>query len=126
MFDNEEDFLLYAAKHYYNPRGNNQEDFLEDLNRITYIKRLISRYSESNKISHRLLMNHIIIFGNAFTIPAALKMFESKLNEKCWGIIKPFLIELRYIRSTDYPEITSDPLIVELLENNREHNQKIR
>jgi hypothetical protein len=125
MFDDEE-FLFFAAKHYYNPKGNNQEDFYEDLNRLTYIKRLISRYYETNKISHRLLMNHIIIFGNAFTIPGALHMFEQKLPSKCWPIVKPFLIELKYITPKQYEDVIADPYIVELLENNREPNQKIR
>jgi len=118
MFD-DEDFLFYAATHYYNPRGNNEEDFYEDLNRITYIKRLVSRYYETGKISHRLLMNHLIVFTNAFTIPASLHMFEKKLNDKCWRVIKPFLIELRYIYPRDYPEVVADPKITELLESSR-------
>ena len=114
MFD-DEDLLFFAAKHYYNPRGNNVEEFYDDLSRITYIKRLISRYEDTKKMPHRLLMNHIIVFCNAFTIKASLKIFEEQLNERSWEIIKPFLIELKYISKVDYPKIQSDSEMLLLL-----------
>ena len=46
LFDelNEENFLLYAARSYYNPTCIDAEEFYEDVNRFKYLKRLIKRY----------------------------------------------------------------------------------
>lgn len=105
---NDDNFEWFALRHYHNPRGSEIEDFYEDLKRIKYIKRLVNRYLEKNKLQTRLLLNHIIIFFNAFTIPAALRILEFKLDEKSWVVIKPFLLHLNYIRETDYTSIPSD------------------
>jgi len=117
MFDvlNDENYLLFAAAHYYNPRCSEVEDFYEDLYRIKYIKRLINRYIESGKISERLLLNHIIIFSNSFTIPATLRIFEFKIDSDMWPILKPFLLYLKHIGPDDYSEIQSDPFVQKVL-----------
>lgn len=105
---NDDTFEAFALRHYYNPRGSEIEDFYEDLKRIKYIKRLVNRYIETNNLSTRLLLNHIIIFCNAFTVPAALRILEFKMDDQSWVVIKPFLIHLNYIKETDYNHIPSD------------------
>ena len=40
----EKNLLLYAAKHYSNPKFSDIDDFHEDLKRFKYIKRLLNRY----------------------------------------------------------------------------------
>ena len=47
----EQNMLLYAAKHYYNPRFSDIEEFNEDLKRFKYIKRLVNRYIENGVLS---------------------------------------------------------------------------
>lgn len=111
----DETYLLFAAGHYYNPRCSEVEDFYEDLHRIKYIKRLINRYLEAGKLSERLLLNHIIVFGNSFSIPATLKIFEFKIESEMWPVLKPFLVFLNFINESDYPEINSDPKVQDLL-----------
>jgi hypothetical protein len=111
----EENFLLFAAKSYYNPRCSDIDDFYEDLYRIKYIKRLVNRYHESEKISERLVMNHIIVFCNSFSISAAIRIFEYRFNKKDWEVIKPFLVFLKYSKPTDFPDIQSDERITALL-----------
>jgi len=111
----EENLLLYAAKHYSNPRCIDAEEFYEDLNRIKYIKRLLNKYEESGKISERLILNHLIVFFNVFGIDPALKMLEFKLDEKYWPVIKPFLIFLKYIRNDQYTDIKMDQNVVDVL-----------
>lgn len=113
---NDDNFLFFAAKSYYNPRCNNVDDFYEDLNRIRYIKRSIARYKEVGKISERLLLNHVIVFANSFSIPATLKMFEYKFDESSWEVLKPILIRLNYIKDDQYPNIESDKYITRILE----------
>lgn len=111
----EENLFLYAAKHYYNPRFIDAEEFNEDLKRFTYIKRLLNRYQETAKLSERLILNHLIVVFNVFGIDAALKILELKLDDNQWKYIKPFLIFLRFIRNDEYTNIEMDSYIVEQL-----------
>ena len=111
----EQNLLLYAAKHYYNPRFSDIEEFNEDLKRFKYIKRLVNRYLETGKLSERLILNHIIILFNVFDIEPALNMLEIKLDEKQWSVIKPFLIFLNYIKNDQLIGIDMDKKVVEAL-----------
>ena len=111
----EENLFIYAAKHYYNPKYINAEEFNEDLNRFKYIKRLLNRYEETGKISERLVLNHLIVVSNVFGIEPTLNILELKLNKKHWSIIKPFLIFLNYIRNDQYTNIPMDKHVIEVL-----------
>lgn len=111
----EENYLIVAAKHYSNPQCSSTEEFYEDLNRIKYIKRLINRYHETGDLSDRLLMNHIIVFCNVFTINIGIKIMALKLEYKYWPVIKPFLVKLKYILPDDLTGIQMDPNVVEVL-----------
>ena len=111
----EKNLLLYAAKHYSNPTFSDIEDFHEDLKRFKYIKRLLNRYLETDDLSERLILNHLIVIFNMFGIEAALNILELKLEEKHWPVIKPFLIFLNYIKNDQYTGITMDPTVVEAL-----------
>ena len=111
----EKNLLLYAAKHYSNPTFSDIEDFHEDLKRFKYIKRLLNRYLETDDLSERLILNHLIVIFNMFGIEAALNILDLKLEEKHWPVIKPFLIFLKYIKNDQYTGITMDPSVVEAL-----------
>ena len=111
----EKNLLLYAAKHYSNPTFSDIEDFHEDLKRFKYIKRLLNRYLETDDLSERLILNHLIVIFNMFGIEAALNILELKLEEKPWPVGKPFLIFLKYIKNDQYTGITMDPTVVETL-----------
>ena len=107
--------FLYAAKHYYNPRFSDMEEFFEDLKRFKYIKRLVNRYLETDKFPDRLLLNHIIIIFNVFGIEATLNILELKLENRHWPVIKPILLYLNYIRNDQYIGIVMDPYVVDFL-----------
>ena len=111
----EKNLLLYAAKHYSNPTFSDIEDFHEDLKRFKYVKRLLNRYLETDDLSERLILNHLIVIFNMFGIEAALNILELKLEEKHWPVVKPFLIFLKYIKNDQYTGITMDPTVVETL-----------
>ena len=111
----EENLFLYAAKHYYNPKYIDAEEFYEDLKRFKYIKRLFNRYLETGNLSERLILNHVIVVFNVFGIEAGLNILELKLEEKHWPLIKPFLIFLKYIRNDQYTNIPMDPTIIDAL-----------
>ena len=117
VFDevNEDNFILFAARHYYNPTCIDVEEFYEDINRFKYVKRLLNRYLETGKLSERLILNHLIVIFNSFDIQPALRMLELKLDREHWPIIKPFLIFLRHIRNDQYVEIEMDKTVIEAL-----------
>ena len=117
IFDevNDSNFMLFAARHYYNPRCIDVDEFYEDLNRFKYVKRLLNRYIESGKLPESLILNHLIVIFNAFDIAPTLKMLEHKLDEKHWSVIKPFLVFLRHIKNDDYIDVKMDWTVVEAL-----------
>ena len=111
----EKNLFLYAAKHYKNPKFSDIDDFYEDLKRFKYIKRLLNRYIESDELSERLILNHLIVVFNMFGIEAALEILNLKLEEKHWPVMKPFLVFLKYITNEQYTGITMDPNVIEIL-----------
>lgn len=111
----EQNLLLYAAKHYYNPRFSDIEEFEEDLKRFKYIKRLVNRYLESGVLAERLILNHLIVIFNVFDIEPALNMLEIKLDDKQWTVVKPFLIFLKYITNDQLTGIEMDERVIEAL-----------
>lgn len=120
----EQNFLLYCAHHYDNAQYASTEDFIEDLNRIKYIKKLITRYVDSGELKERLILNHIIILNNCFGPDVLCKILILKLNNYMM-YIKPFLILLNILPEKIYNVnnevvidtnlIDMDPIIVEKL-----------
>lgn len=103
MFDNltESNFSLYAAKAYDKPNAVMSE-FEEDLNRILYLKRLLTKYYSSKVLKDRLIMNHIIVLYNVFGVVAATRMLFYKLDDKDLEVVKPFLIFLNFLPEKVY------------------------
>jgi len=89
----DENFLLYCAKYYDNPQCHSTEEFLEDLNRIKYIKKLITRYVESGELKERLILNNIIILYNVFGAEHLARILYLKMEPQ-YKYIKPFLVML--------------------------------
>ena len=91
------------------------DDFLEDLKRFKYIKRLLNRYRDSGVLSERLILNHLIIIFNVFDIEAGLNILELKLEVEYWQLSRPFLIFLKAIKNGQYTNIDMDKNVVEKL-----------
>ena len=89
----DKNFLLFCATHYDNAQYASTEDFIEDMNRIKYIKKLVTRYVESGELKERLILNHIIVLNNCFGPEALCKILYLKLKPQM-KYIKPFLILL--------------------------------
>ena len=107
--------MLFAAKHYYNPRFSDIEEFNEDLKRFKYVKRLVNRYLEDGQLPERLILNHLIVIFNVFGIEPSDAMLEVKLEERQWPVIKPFLIFLKYVTNDQLIGISMDEKVVEAL-----------
>jgi hypothetical protein len=110
-----DNLILYAAKHYYNPKCIDSEEFFEDLKKFKYIKRLLNRYRDSDVLSERLIINHLIVIFNVFGHEAGLDILELKIEIEYWGVLKPFLIFLKAIKNTEYTNIEMDKVVVERL-----------
>ena len=90
---NEENFLLFAIKHYENPQAVTREDFEKDLNHFKYIKRLLKRYKGSGELKVHLLINHFIILYNIFG-DATTPMLFFKIERDLWSSVKTFIMFL--------------------------------
>ena len=88
-----DNFLIYAAKHYDNPQCHSTEEFIDDLKRIKYIKKLITKYVESGELKDRLILNHLIILNNVFGAIHLPRILFLKMGDQ-FQYIKPFLILL--------------------------------
>ncbi len=88
---NEDNFLLYCSKHYDGGFLATLEDLKDDLSKIKYIKKLITRYRKHGELKERLLLNHIIILNNMFGAQATARILYFRLSED-FDVIKPFLV----------------------------------
>ena len=90
---NDDNFLLFAVKHYENPQAVTKQDFEKDLNHFKYIKRLLKRYKNTGELKIHLLINHFIVLYNIFG-DAATPMLFFKIEEDLWSVMKTFIIFL--------------------------------
>ena len=63
------------------------------------------------------LGNHLIIIFNVFGYYGGLKILETKLDDRHWPVIKPFLLFLNAIKANQYTEIDIDKEVEEKLRN---------
>ena len=97
MFDlHDENFLIYAAKHYDRPHII-QSEFEDDLKRIKYVKRLLRKYRQTGDCKERLILNHIIILSNVFGVDATVNMLFFKTDAEDYPVLKTFLLFLQFM-----------------------------
>jgi hypothetical protein len=108
---NEDNFLLFAIKHYENPQAVTKEDFEKDLNHFKYIKRLLKRYKREGELKTHLLLNHFTILYNIFG-EAATPMLFFKIEREMWSSLKSFIIFLN--RLPEYPKSSIHNIQVDL------------
>ena len=121
----EENFILFCAHHYDNSRYASTEDFVEDLKRIKYIKKLITRYIDSGELKERLILNHIIILNNSFGPDILCKILYLKLKPQM-KYIKPFLIFLNALPDIIYNVGTESIIDTNLIEMDANIVNKLR
>ena len=97
----DEDFDIYAINNYQNPNCVSVLEFLDDLNRIKYVKRLINKYVEKGELRERLILNHIIFLANVFGAEATTTMLRYKVENDDHPVLNSFLTFLKYCDSSD-------------------------
>ena len=96
----DENYIMYAMKHYDNPECSNIQEFHEDMDRIKYLKRLLRKYKTTGILRERLILNHIIIFYNIFGIEAATRLLFSRIEEELHPYLKTFVVYLNSLPET--------------------------
>ena len=104
---NDDNYVIFAIKHYENPFSSTMEGFEEDLKRFKYIKRLLKKYVVSGELKHHLILNHMIICFNVFN-EGAIPLLFYKIDKEYWSLIKTFLQFLN--RIPDFPKTGLDEI----------------
>ena len=100
-----ENITMFAMKHYDNTSCVDEQEFLDDMKRFKYLKRLFRKYDTSKELKMRLIINHIIILANVFGVEAATTLLFFKIEKNHWSILKTFLIFLHYMPENDLVEV---------------------
>ena len=115
---NEDNFNLYAMKNYENNQCLSEKDFNNDLKIFKYLRRLLNRYDNNGDIKERLILNHLIMLTNVFSVQATTRMLFFKIPEKYWSVLKTFLIFLKYMPETVEPvngkKIISSNILIDM------------
>ena len=113
---NEGNFLVYAMHHYDNPQCHSLQEFEEDIKKFLYLKKLLSRYKNSDELRERLILNHIIVLYNIFG-ESATRMLFHKIDKSCWDVLVTFLVYLDRMPAElpEYGIILSDIVLDETI-----------
>ena len=93
----DKNYIMYAMKNYANPQCVDIEDFYEDLNRISYVRRLFVKYKKNNSLRERLILNHLIILYNVFSAQEISNLLFFKIEREYWSALKTFLVYLNFM-----------------------------
>lgn len=103
-----DNIMMFAMKHYDNPSCVDKKEFLDDMKRFKYLKRLFRKYDTSKALKIRLILNHIIVLANVFGVDASSTLLFFKIDKKHWSILKTFLVYLSYMPENDMKNIATD------------------
>jgi len=87
----EDNFVMYALKHYDNPSCKGIREFEDDLKRFRYLIRLFRKYEAGKGLKERLILNHLVVVFNLFGVEAATRMLFFKIEKQYWSQLKSFL-----------------------------------
>ena len=103
-----ENINMFAMKHYDNPSCVDEAEFLDDLKRFRYLKRLFRKYDTSGELKLRLIINHIIILSNVFGVDAATTLLFFKIEPNHWSLIKTILVFLHFMPEKEFIEVVNN------------------
>lgn len=123
----EDNFMEFCQRYYFNPECSGKNEFIDDLKRIKYIKRLlqkIHKYKTLKSIRERLIINHLIILKNVFGDENCCRILFFRLEPKLHSYLKSFTEYLKFniheIPEVKYLKLNTDPRVdrkLSLLEN---------
>lgn len=114
----EENFNEFCQTFYFNAECNGKEEYIDDIKRIKYIKRLlqkIHKHKTLKSIRERLIINHLIILKNVFGDEKAARILFFKLEPKLHSYLKSFLIflsfQIKNVPEIEYNKLNTDPRV---------------
>ena len=84
-------FLVYAMHHYDNPQCHSMEEFLDDMKRIKYVKRLFHKYHTKDILKERLIINHLVVLFNVLGNESCSRILFLKIDKSQHYILASFL-----------------------------------
>ena len=112
---NNQNMTFYMAVNYNDFHSEGTEDFVEDLKRIKYIKRLLSSHADGKALKIRLMLNHCIVLVNQFGSFATARILFYKLDAKFHDIIATVLYQMNALHEDMESMITLDQNIIKLI-----------
>tara|TARA_Y100000780_G_scaffold210779_1_gene209273 strand:- start:35 stop:403 length:369 start_codon:yes stop_codon:yes gene_type:complete len=110
-----DNIMMFAMKYYDNPSCVDRKEFLDDMKRFKYLKRLFRKYDTSGTLKVRLILNHIIVLANVFGVDASSTLLFFKIEKKHWSTLKTFLVYLHYMPENDMKDIATDVKVLKEL-----------
>lgn len=86
----DKNWISFAWSCYYNPQCIDEQEFFDDLKRIKYLKKSISRFEMNGELKERLILNHLIILNNVFGPVALPRILLLKMRDQL-RFLRPFL-----------------------------------
>ena len=96
---------MFAMKHYDNPTCIDEKEFLDDMKRFKYLKRLFRKFDTTKELKIRLILNHIIVLNNVFGIEASSTLLFFKIEKQHWSLLITFLVYLHTMPEQDLVDV---------------------
>lgn len=121
----EENALIhYATQHYANHNCRSFSEFEFDLSRIQKIRKILTRRETQNRTKgqnsvnvDRILLNHVIILFNVFSIVFAKTLLFASIDERFHSTIKTILIFLSFMDEHEKENVELDEQMIQFLKN---------
>ena len=107
-----ENINMFALKHYDNPTCVDEKEFLDDMKRFKYLKRLFRKFDTTKELKTRLILNHIIVLNNVFGVDAATTLLFFKIEKQHWSLLKTFLVYLHIMPENDLINVSINTKIM--------------
>ena len=107
--------LLFAQQNYSNPTLETNVEFLEDIKRFKYLKRLFRKYKTTGEVKIRLIINHIVVLQNVFGADVAITLLLFKIDREYWSVLKTVLSYLKLLYEHEMPDVDEDEKIKQML-----------
>lgn len=114
----EENFTEFCQGCYFNRECSGKAEFMDDLKRIKYVKRLlqkIHKHKTLKSIRERLILNHLIILKNVFGEENTARILFFRVEPRLYSYLKSFLIFLEFniktLPEVEYSELNTDPRV---------------
>lgn len=110
--------MEFCQRYYFNPECSGKNEFMDDLKRVKYIKRLLQKvhkHKTLKSIRERLIMNHLLILKNLFGDEICARILFFKLEPKLHSYLKSFTNYLKFdikeIPEVNYKQLNCDPRV---------------